>query len=176
LPEREQSEVAVVVSKAYDLTLWLLPKMEQLPKSYRFSLGQRMVEASLDLLLALVEAAYRTDKSSLLRSASGQLNALRYLLRLAKDLRIFPLNSYGFGSERIDEIGRMLGSWQKQQKERSRFLAGACALPQAGVLSPLPGRGLDGPIGGASNNLGPGLVVARTRNPAGAPTCISSWL
>ena len=53
---------AVVVGKTYDLVLWLVQKVEKFPKSYRFSVGQRLVDTGLDLLLLLVEAAYRKDK------------------------------------------------------------------------------------------------------------------
>jgi len=35
---------AVVVDKTYDLVLWLVQKVEKFPKSYRFSVGQRLVE------------------------------------------------------------------------------------------------------------------------------------
>ena len=110
-PNRE--EPPVVVSKAYDFVLWLLPKAEKLPRSYRFSVGERLVSHGLDLLLALVESAYATNKSGLLQQASGKVNGLRYLLRLAKDLRLVSVDSYGFAAEHLDEIGRMVGGWQK---------------------------------------------------------------
>jgi hypothetical protein len=34
------TEPAVVVQKAYDWALWIIPKVEKFPKSYRFSIGQ----------------------------------------------------------------------------------------------------------------------------------------
>ena len=37
---------AVVVDKTYDLVLWLIRKVEKLPKSYRFSVGQRLISAA----------------------------------------------------------------------------------------------------------------------------------
>jgi hypothetical protein len=51
-----QDEPAVVVGKTYDLLLWLLPKAEKFPRSYRFSVGDRLVGNGLDLLLILVAA------------------------------------------------------------------------------------------------------------------------
>jgi len=51
------TEPAVVVGKAYDFVLWLLPKVENLPRSYRFTVGERLVANGLNLLLALVKAA-----------------------------------------------------------------------------------------------------------------------
>ena len=53
------TETAVVVQKAYDWNLWILPKVEKFPKSYRFSVGQNLVSTSLDLLMNLVDATYQ---------------------------------------------------------------------------------------------------------------------
>ena len=47
------TEMAIVVQKAYDWNLWILPKVEKFPKSYRFSVGQSLVSTSLDLLMNL---------------------------------------------------------------------------------------------------------------------------
>jgi hypothetical protein len=79
----DRSQTAIVVGKAYDLVLWLLPKVEKFPRSYRFSVGDRMVSVGLDLLLVLVEAAYSAKKTELLERANRSANGLRYLLRLA---------------------------------------------------------------------------------------------
>jgi len=37
---------------------------------------------------------------------------------LAKDLKLLPLDSYGFGAERLDEIGRMIRGWEKSVRSR----------------------------------------------------------
>lgn len=49
---------------------WLIPKAEKFPRNYRFSIGERLVGASLDLLLSLVDAAYSTDKTRALERAA----------------------------------------------------------------------------------------------------------
>jgi hypothetical protein len=116
-PSRE--EPPVVVSKAYDFVLWLLPKAEKLPRSYRFSVGERLVSHGLDLLLVLVESAYASNKAGLLQEANRNVNGLRYLLRLSKDLRMLSVDAYGFAAENLDEIGRMVGGWQKSVARRS---------------------------------------------------------
>ena len=47
------TEPTLVVQRAYDWNLWILPKVEK-PKSYRFSVGQNLVSTSLDLVMNLV--------------------------------------------------------------------------------------------------------------------------
>ena len=59
-------------------------------------------------LTSLVEAAYARDKVGLLDQASRKVNSTRLLLRMAKDLKLMSIESYGFSAERLDEIGRMV--------------------------------------------------------------------
>ena len=107
----------MVVGKAYDFVFWLLPKVEKFDRSFRFSVGDRLVSSGLDLLLLLVEAAYSKDKSALLRDANLKANALRYLLRLSKDLKLLSIDSYGFATEQLECPGyqgsrmQSLGDW-----------------------------------------------------------------
>lgn len=108
-----RTDPAVAVTKAYDLALWVLPKVEKFPRSYRFSLGERVISSCLDLLLDLVGAAYSGEKATALESAVRRINGLRYLLRLSKDLKLISYDAYAFSAERVEEVGRMTGGWLK---------------------------------------------------------------
>jgi hypothetical protein len=119
MAERNDSEPAVVVGKAYDFVLWLLPKAEKFPRSYRFTLGERLVAGGIDLLLALVEASYTSDKLPAIEAGNRRVNAVRYLLRLSKDLRLLSVDAYAFASERVEEIGRMVGGWRRSLRSRA---------------------------------------------------------
>lgn len=103
----------VAVAKVYDFVLWLLPKVENFPRAHRFTVGERLTASGLDLMTTLVEAAYSRDKGDLLQQANRKINSTRYLLRLAKDLKLMSIDSYGFSAEKLDEIGRMVGGWRK---------------------------------------------------------------
>ena len=75
-------ELPIVVQKAYEFSVWLIQKVESFPRSYRFSVGDRLVHGALDLLLRLVDAAYSREKARILAEVNGMLNRLRFLLRL----------------------------------------------------------------------------------------------
>jgi hypothetical protein len=111
--KQDAGDMPVAVVKVYDFVLWLLPKVENFPRGYKFTIGDRLSAQGLDLMTTLVEAAYSRDKESLLRAASDKINSTRYLLRLAKDLKLMSVDAYGFSAERLDEIGRMVGGWRK---------------------------------------------------------------
>jgi len=160
---QDTKDPAVVVAKAYDLALWLLPKCEKYPRNYRFSVGERTVAAMLDVLTLLVEASYTARREPILQDANRKANHLRYLLRLAKDLKLLSVDSYGYAAERLEEIGRMTGGWLKSGRTAAtnpaqtepRAAASGPANPQAtrasyqtaravaGSAIPHPGLGPD---------------------------------
>ena len=111
-------ETAIVVQKAYDWALWVIPKAEKFPKSYRFTLGETLVRSSLELLLHLVDASYQSRNAVSLGAAVREVNRIRYLVRLAKDLRIINVDGHEFAAKRMDEIGRMTGGWLKSSRHR----------------------------------------------------------
>ncbi len=113
-PTKPADGAPVVVLKTYDFVLWLLSKVENFARSYRFTVGDRLAQQGLDLLVILVEAAYSSlGKERLLDEAIRKVNSTRYLLRLAKDLKLLSTDSFAFAAEHVDEIGRMAGGWRK---------------------------------------------------------------
>jgi hypothetical protein len=107
-----------VLSKTYDLILWLLNQIPKFPRSHRFVLGDRMENVALEMLELLIEAAYTRDKVALLKRTNLQLEKLRYLILISKDLKFLSIRQYEFVSKQIDEIGRMVGGWLRQQEGR----------------------------------------------------------
>jgi hypothetical protein len=101
------------VQRAYDLALWLVRKVEKFPRSFRFNVGDRLSARALDMLEALVESVYSTDKSRALEQANRRVNSLRFLLRLAADLKLLGADSHEFAAAGLEEIGRMIGGWRK---------------------------------------------------------------
>ncbi len=110
------TDVAVVVQKAYEWNLWILPKVEKFPRSYRFSVGDNLVATSLDLLMNLVDAMYQAKNANSLAAAVKNVNRARYLVRLSKDLKILNSDGYEFAAQGLDEIGRMAGGWWKSAR------------------------------------------------------------
>lgn len=91
--------------------------MEKFPKSYRFSIGQSLVTASLELLMNLVDATYQARNAGSLAAASREVNRIRYLMRLAKDLKVINLDAHEFAAKAVDEVGRMTGGWLKSTRQ-----------------------------------------------------------
>ena len=104
---------APILEKMYQCVLWLVPTVDKFPRAQKFLIGDRIQTAALDVLENLIEAAYSRDKLSILNRVNLQLEKLRYLFRLAYDLRMMDMRRYEFAARALDEIGRMVGGWRK---------------------------------------------------------------
>jgi hypothetical protein len=67
---------------------WLMPTVEKFPRSHKFTIGDRIEIAALDVLEMLIEAAYTKDRLQQLQQANPGIEKLRFLLRLAADLKL----------------------------------------------------------------------------------------
>ncbi len=108
-----------------DFLGWLFPVLEKMPKGVRFTFATRMQGIALDILDGLVEARFRRERLRVLTEVSLRLERLRTLLRVAHSLRLLSPAAYRHGSERMDEAGRMLGGWIKQQAARPAAAPGS---------------------------------------------------
>ena len=53
-----KSTVPVVITKHYNLLLWLMKQVPKFPRSHKFVLGDRIQNHALDILECLLEAAF----------------------------------------------------------------------------------------------------------------------
>lgn len=102
-----------VIVKTYNLTLWYIKKLDSLPKNHRYTLGEKIQNTLLNLLLILSDAIYSKDKKPLLQKANKEIEKLRLLTRLLKDLTIISIDNFRFITSSINEIGQMIGGWMR---------------------------------------------------------------
>lgn len=105
----------IALEKCYQFLLWLVPAVEKFPKSQKFLLGDRIQNLALDVQENLIEATYSKNPVPHLAAANLRLEKLRYLFRLALDLKHLDPRRYEFAARALDEIGRMVGGWMKAQ-------------------------------------------------------------
>ena len=104
-----------------DLVGWTLDRTASLPKSHRFTFGERIDRLTLDCLELVVEAIYASPdkKGAPLRRVNLNLEKLRVFWRLICDRRWISQQQLLYVSLRLDEIGRMIGGWLKQAERKT---------------------------------------------------------
>jgi len=101
-----------------DFLKWLLHTTEKFPKKARFTFSDRINNLALSVVEDLVEARYSTNKRLILRAANLRLEKLRMLLRISFESRYLAKDAYKHGMYSLNETGKMLGGWIKQQETK----------------------------------------------------------
>lgn len=103
--------------RCYDLAHHVLGLCARFPKSQRFVLATRLQDASMDLLedvtLALLQRRSRRQRLS---RADESLVRLRLATRLSRELSLLSERQALRLHTDLDEIGRMLGGWQRRER------------------------------------------------------------
>lgn len=109
--------VPQAVQSCHELLLWLIPQLDKFPRSRRFTLGERIEAGLLEVLELLVEAAYQRHKEVALRRANLRLEIVRHLWRVAHELKVVATRQYEHGASLIDDLGRQIGGWLRNQAQ-----------------------------------------------------------
>ena len=89
------------------------------PKSSRYTLGQKIDFLFLEVIENTIKAGYSTkiEKEVFLKRSSVKLDLLKFFLQIAWQIQSLEDKKYIRLSEKLDEIGRMLGGWIKYVNE-----------------------------------------------------------
>jgi hypothetical protein len=102
---------------------WTLDRTADLPKSQRFTFGQRLDNLALDALQSVVKAIFASEarrKQEFLGDLMLCLEQLQVLWRLVHDRRWISQQQLLHISGKLDESGRMANGWRQQQARRAQ--------------------------------------------------------
>ena len=85
-----------------------------IPKTHRYSLGEKIDKFFVEAIEAIVTASFlnQTEKLPYVRLAIRKLDTLKVFLMLLWETKSLDNKKYIALSEKLDEIGRNLGGWQ----------------------------------------------------------------
>ena len=106
----------VIWQKLVDLNIYIIPLCSKFPKSQRFVLGQQIQNKVLNMVKTTIEANKSRNKTILLDKLDTELEQLRFLIRTSVELKMIPTKQYEYISKLSNEIGRLIGGWQRKFK------------------------------------------------------------
>lgn len=91
------------------------------PKTHRYSLGQRIDTLFIEALEAITVAAFLLPEEKLpyVKHAIRKVDTLKILLMLLWESKSLDTKKYLALSVKTDEVGRILGGWQGQLKKKT---------------------------------------------------------
>ncbi len=86
------------------------------PKTSRYTLGGKIDSLFLEMVEFVVAASFtgKKDKLQLVRRAAMKLDALKFFLQIAWEVKVLDSKKYAALSEPLDGIGKMLGGWLRK--------------------------------------------------------------
>lgn len=125
--DNSRQEDFIMKNKVYEMILYGSPALEQFPKAEKYTLGKDIRQTMYNILRLVIMLENKHYKKTTLGELDTELDVLRHFVRLAADDKLhadkkpcLPFRKYEIWSRKIDEIGRMIGGYQKSisQKEK----------------------------------------------------------
>lgn len=125
----------ILFQKIYDFVLWLYPVVNRIPRHHKTVLGRQIEELAISLLLLVLSGnRVRGQKRAEFQLViSEELDKLRILLRLTKDLHFMSINQYAYSSEKVNEIGKILSGWMRATTDDRK----AASIPVSAQKKPV---------------------------------------
>lgn len=91
--------------------MWLMDRAEGMPKHVRFTLSQRIIQHSLDIMEGIMEAIYTKERAPILHKLNQKLEILRVLMRICYERKYLSITQYRYAVLQLERTGQMIGGW-----------------------------------------------------------------
>ena len=107
-----------VFRKMYDLNKYILQFVDKFPKAYKYNLGDKLVNTSLNLFKYLFSA--NRDKNrriEFLESFLDDFDLLKVLIRLSNELRLFSISDSAILAGLTENITKQVSGWRNKTEK-----------------------------------------------------------
>lgn len=118
--DNDQKSGFLVLQKTKDLMGYLYTSFVKYPKCEKLSFVNDYKQALFEFTCLIIRARKKYFKKTTLQDADVQLELLRLFNDLSYDMHFIDEKRYLLVSDKINEIGRLLGGWIKSHKESGK--------------------------------------------------------
>lgn len=102
-----------VYKKTYDLILELFNLSSNLPKAYKYTLGERIQLDAIEVIINIYKANASIEKLEYISKSREHIEIIRLMIRILYDTKQISLKRMIVINKKIEEISKQLVSWQK---------------------------------------------------------------
>jgi len=115
MPPPQRSSIPIIQRLIEIYKLWH-EYIQHFPKNSKYTLGSKIDNLFLEIIGLLFSASYlnKQEKLPIITKASNDLDLLKFFLQIAWEIKVLDNKKYITLSEKLNEIGKMLGGWRKQ--------------------------------------------------------------
>jgi len=104
-----------VYKASYDLLVEIFQFVKSFSKEYKYTVGEKLKNETLEMIMNIFRANSRQQKKEVIQTARENIEVIRVLLRLIKDLKQININKFVTINEKIENVSKQLAGWQKAQ-------------------------------------------------------------
>jgi hypothetical protein len=97
----------------YELLQVVTRITKDMPRDYKQSLGNKVREECVELVLLIYRANCAREKRPYLENLQEHLQVAMLLLRLSKDMRLISTGQFAQTVQLTDQIGKQASGWSK---------------------------------------------------------------
>ena len=102
----------------YDLLLRIMIATKDFPREYKYTLGQKLKDEVLDLILYIYRANSTEERQPYIAAILERIQVVEVMLRLSHDMRLLTRGHYAGLSEMTDSLARQAQGWYKSAGKR----------------------------------------------------------
>jgi len=102
-----------IYKQTYDMLLRTMIATKDFPREYKFTLGQKIKDELIELVVMIYRANSAIDKKEHIESIMERIQAIQLLMRLSHDMKILPRRHYAALAQMTDDLGRQAQGWLK---------------------------------------------------------------
>ena len=130
-----------VFKVSYDLLLAVYQSVSMFGKEFKYTLGEKLKNETLEMIVCIYRANSRFDKGQMINEAKERLEMVRLYVRLSKDLKQITLRKLIFLNEFIESISKQLSGWEKAVNKPNAGVAPVTAVASVQHQSNSPPHG-----------------------------------
>ena len=104
-----------VYKLGYDLLIQIYERTAVFSREYKYTMGERLKNETTDMLINIYKSnkSKKETRTQYIDSARQNLEVVRLLLRICKDLKVIAIKGFVTLNIQVEELSKQLSSWQK---------------------------------------------------------------
>lgn len=102
-----------IYKTGYELLGQVVRVTKDFPREFKFTLGQRLRDEVIDVLVLVYRANNQKDKAPVLTEILERVLVIELMIRLCHDLRILARKHYAGLAEMVESLARQTEGWKR---------------------------------------------------------------
>ncbi|OYX53300.1 hypothetical protein B7Y92_03420 [Candidatus Saccharibacteria bacterium 32-50-13] len=107
-----------VYKQSYDLLLEIFKLTKEFNREYKYTIGEELKKETMAMIINIYRANSSEDRAGYIASARENIEVVRLLVRLLKDLKQIAVSKIAKINLAIEELSRQLTGWGRYAKAK----------------------------------------------------------